>query len=273
MFGVARDACGQYGYRIYWSGKNEAMLWGREKTVRVELVNPQIRLQAENTPPPVPSPAAVDAGLRTDTDFAFKLIGSGAIVLQSALLIHGYSVLAGQYDAFGIAINELEIGLPSLMFNGYVFLLTDLYKTANRVPLFGPGALLLVFILLAAAFVWPIMRAAKRDRKVGTSVLLGFALFFVFSLPMLGVLKGSSLAQALLQQATGIKSSSLPRVEHLITTDQGEQKRGTIIVASEKYTFLLIGTEVLKIDNDGNKVVRVTRLLTEAAGGKSQEAR
>lgn len=248
------------------------MLWGRDKTVRVELVNPQIRLQAENTPPPVSSPAAVDVGLRTDTDFAFKLIGSGAIVLQSALLIHGYSVLAGQYDAFGIAINELEIGLPSLMFNGYVFLLTDLYKTANRVPLFGPGALLLVFILLAAAFVWPIMRAAKRDRKVGTSVLLGFALFFVFSLPILGVLKGSSLAQELIQQAAGIKSSSLPRVEHLITTDQGE-KRGTIIVASEKYTFLLSGTEVLKIDNDGNKVVRMTRLLTKAAGGKSQEAR
>ncbi len=36
-----------------------------------------------------------------------------------------------------------------------------------------------------------------------------------------------------------------------------------VVAATAKYTFLLVGTEALKIDNSGNKVVRVTKLSAQ----------
>lgn len=240
------------------------MFWRREQTVRVELVNPEIRVKAECPSAPTAPTAAVEPSTRVDTDFAFKLASLSAVVLQAVLLIHGYSVLAGQYDLFGIDINELEIGLPTLIFNGYVSLLTDLYGAASRTRIVGPALLLGGFVLLAAIFVWPVMKAARSNSKLTASALLGFTLFIVFSLPMFGVIKGQKNALNDFKKQSGINSATSVQTEHSITTDQGEEKRGMIIVASAKYTFMLSGTDVFKIDNDGNKVVRVTRLSAKS---------
>lgn len=59
-----------------------------------------------------------------------------------------------------------------------------------------------------------------------------------------------------------VKPSGSIVKEHFIQTDRGE-KKGSVIAATSKYTFLLTDSELLKIDNKGNKVVRVTRFSSK----------
>lgn len=240
------------------------MRWRREKTVRVELVNPEVRLKAEQLPESQPEAHQAEQQALAEIaskEFALKLTAFLSVAVQGLLVIYGYSALAGNYEVFGISMSELEVGLPTLMFQGYLLILTDIVVLPSENLTLGAVLVALVFALIAALVVWCVKPAHRKVDLSGAAIVFGCILFILFFLPALGALRGQGLAVKDLSQA-GLRPSTtkaLPHLTHVITTDQGE-KSGVLITATTKYTFLLVDTEVLKIDNDGNKVVRVTKI-------------
>lgn len=238
------------------------MFWRRERTVRVELVNPEIRVQAEQrcdpkpeaprAEPPSPPPSA-------DADFTLKLIALLAVSVQGGLAIYGYNVLAGSYEPYGIVMSELEIGLQSLLFYGYVYLFMDTFVPVSQIPVFGSWIAALTFTAIAGCFVWRLKPTSTFEEKLSRTGILGFLLFLIFVVPMMGIARGQALSlEDIAKSGLPASASRLSRT-HVIPTDEGK-KQGMVVAATAKYTFLLVGTEVFKFDNDGNKVVRITKL-------------
>ncbi|NVL28811.1 hypothetical protein F2S73_25850, partial [Pseudomonas syringae pv. actinidiae] len=91
--------------------------------------------------------------MTTNAELAFKLITYGSLASQAALLILGYSILVGRYEQFGIDTNELALGTPSLLLNGYVDLFSRAIDMASQWPTIGPGLLAFIFVAVAAVFV------------------------------------------------------------------------------------------------------------------------
>lgn len=242
------------------------MFWRREKTVRVELVNPEIRLQADHRPEQKSEAprAELSAPTRNESmDLFVKLVALASVAIQSALAIYGYSLLTGNYEAFGISMSELEVGMPTLLFHGYLFIFMDTYIPVAQIPIVGKWITALLFILIASLVVWQVKRTSSIEDKFSATSILAFVLVVVVSLPMFGLIRGQSIALEDIGH-TGLPASlgQLSKT-HVIPTDQGE-KQGMVVAATTKYTFLLTGTKVLKIDNDGNKIVRVTKLSAKS---------
>lgn len=238
------------------------MFWKRDKTVRVELVNPEIRLKAEQTasfPESNNQPTAPVAASQTNLELSLKLVALAAVAMQGLLVVYGYCALAGEYDAFGISMNELDIGISSLLFYGYISLLLDTIIPLSHVPHIGAVLQAILYMLLAGGIVWYFKRTSLLEEKLKTTVLLSFVLFLLVILPILILNRGQkSGLEDIAQHGLSAPASQLQKT-HIIQTDQGE-KQGMLITATTKYTFLLAGTEVLKINNDSNKVIRVTKL-------------
>lgn len=242
------------------------MFWRREKTVRVELVNPEIRMQAVQRPEPKPEAirAAPSAQAQSEgSDFIFKLIALVVVAAQSTLAIYGYSALTGHYETFGISMSELEVGLPTLLFQGYLFLFMDTALPAFQVPLVGPSLIALAFMSIAAWVVWRFKSTSSFEEKLWATAVLGFLLYVLFVMPLFASDSGRKIALVDIGRSGLPTSPSHLSRTHVIPIGKDE-KQGMLITATTKYTFLLVGTEVLKIDNDGNKVVRVTRLSTKS---------
>ncbi len=254
------------------------MRWRREKTVRVELVNPEVRLKAEQLSESKPEAHQAEQQALAEIaskEFVLKLTAFLSVAVQGLLVIYGYSALAGNHEVFGISMSELEVGLPTLMFQGYLLILKDTIALASENSPLGNFLVALIFVLIftgiAALIVWWAKPAHRKVDISGAAIVFGSILFILFFLPALGALRGQGIAVKDLSQA-GLRSSTtkaLPHLTHVITTDQGE-KSGVLITATTKYTFLRVDTEVLKIDNDGNKVVRVTKISPRSDGTASK---
>lgn len=229
----------------------------KHKAIRVELVNPILAVHADKS---TDAEARPEQSSSSSPDFALKLLGFAAVVLHGALAVYGYSLLVGYYDQFGISPSELELGLPTLLLYGYVYLFSSTMSAANSVPLLGPGALAFAFIGIAAWFVWQVKRNASTEEKLGLSALFGFVLFMAFFAPILGVKKGLRLGLDDYAKQSGIKTDKDLLIEHTIETDKGMEIKGYIIVATRQHTFMLEGSTVFKIDNSKNRVMRTTAL-------------
>lgn len=254
------------------------MRWRREKTVRVELVNPEVRLKAEQLSESKPEAHQAEQQALAEIaskEFVLKLTAFLSVAVQGLLVIYGYSALVGNYEFFGIKMSELEVGLPTLMFQGYLLILTDTITPASENPSLGTFLVALflglTFAVIAALIVWWAKPAHRKVDISGAVIVFASLLLILFFVPALGALRGQGLAaQDLIQSGLPPSTSKAPpNLTHVITTDQGE-KSGVLITATTKYTFLRVDTEVLKIDNDGNKVVRVTKISPRSDGTASK---
>jgi hypothetical protein len=190
------------------------------------------------------------------------LVALAAVAIQGLLAVYGYCALAGEYDAFGISMSELDVGMASLLFYGYISLLLDTVIPLAHIPHIGSVLQAIPYMLLAGGLVWHIKRTSSLEEKLITTALLGGALFMLVALPILALSRGQkSGLEEITQHGLSAPAGQLQKT-HIIQTDQGE-KQGMLITATTKYTFLLVGTEVLKVNNDGNKVMRVTKLAAK----------
>lgn len=248
------------------------MFWNSTKTVRVELLTP-ITLpgsSSDKSPTatstnavPVAYPAPVGPNARSD--LAFKLINYVALGVQAALIAYGYTVLAGYYNQFGIEIGELDLGIPTLLLDGYLYAFTGAMSTVNRIPLFGQYIPGVTFIAIALPLVFLVMRGAKAQTIVFLSCWVGFVSLIAFIAPALGLQQGMNKAHVDFAEYTGQEVTTGLSNTLSLLTDKGEKLSGHLILADTKSTFLLIGKTVYKIDNATNRVMRETVLTKKEA--------
>ena len=130
-------------------------------TTPINITMPPVKVIADAPEPADPQDA------KTNTDLAFKLLIYGALFLQAALIVTGYSVLVAYYEQFGIDTNELTLGTPTLLLYGYVNIFSDALTAASRLPIIGPALLALVFVGVAAIFIGLITKRLKgTGRKI-----------------------------------------------------------------------------------------------------------
>lgn len=195
---------------------------------------------------------------------ALDLLGSAAKVLllgNSILAGVGYLYLAGYLGRNGIDMSELEINLPSLLLNGYAFVLSSLN--------IGSKPLLLainVTIMLIGAF--PLYRLLARthpkmndnSRVLASVGLFAFLLVAFVTGPAYVLNSGVSLANKELSAITSFKPETA-RKTHSVETDIGTIS-GTLVTAGQRYAYLRSGNVVYKIANDSQKVVRVITFIS-----------
>ena len=244
------------------------MFWKKDKSIRVELITPITLVTAPpaGTQSPVVSEQATSVKkIETNVDLAFKLINYAALGLQAALVVYGYSLLVGYYNSFGIDTNEIALSTPSLLLFGYISLFSGALEAANYVPIIGPGILAFCFILVAGAFIWAVVKNAKRDTKMVLACWVGFLLFIAFFTPANGVHQGIKMAEA---DTKGFTQQELKKgwnKQHTLTTNKDAKLTGTLILADGKNTFLLVDKTVYKVENRTGRVLRET-LLTSKPG-------
>jgi len=218
--------------------------------------------------PAVPEPPTFDIGL------AIKLTSLMIIVAQGALLIYGYSVLVGNYDFYGIDINELEIGKPTLLLYGYIYALSTIFKASEGVPYAGTAALLMLCLLISAVFVFALVGKAKASIRASVLFSLFIPLIFISITPAQGISLGLDIGQADLKKFIGSDQGGTYKAEQRITTADNKTLVGKLILADTRITFLLTKTTVdnscaptltiYKLSNANNKVLRETVLTLQA---------
>lgn len=245
------------------TGVGRAMFWNRNNILKVELLTP-VALTVPPAPPPPDTPEqSVDKRATTNAELAFKLITYGSLASQAALLILGYSILVGRYEQFGIDTNELALGTPSLLLNGYVDLFSRAIDMASQWPTIGPGLLAFIFVAVAAVFVSLVTRRLTTAIIVGLSAWIGIFLFVAFFVPALGVQSGVNKGLADFNKYTHLEASLGLEKIHTVITDKNERLTGHLILADGKSTFLLVGTKVIKLDGSSGRVIRETELTVK----------
>lgn len=241
------------------------MFWNTERKIKTELMTPlNLSMPAPQIAPAVAAQTEAKE-VRTDTDLALKLTACGALGSQAALAIYGYSLLVGYYEQFGIDINELALGTPTLLLHGYINILSGALTAANRLPVLGPGLLALTFVGAAWIFISLITKHLKAGVIVGLAAWSGISMFVAFFAPAVGVQLGAKTGLEDFEKYTSIASPDGLENLHSIITDKGQRLTGHMILADSKSTFLLVGMRVFKIDSPTGRVVRETQLSLKAS--------
>ena len=245
------------------------MFWNREKKLKVELTTPI----SISIPPshPVREVPADPQEVKTNTDLALRLVVYGAVFLQSALVVTGYSVLLAYYEQFGIDTNELTLSTPTLLLYGYVNIFTGALNAASRIPVFGPALLASLFIGVAAIFIGLITKRLKVQVIIGLSTWIGFSMLLVFLAPAAGVKKGVNMGLEKFSEYSGEPVPKALETIHSVTTTEGQKLTGHLILADTKNTFLLVDGTVFKIDGTTGRIIRETRLRAEEPKTKSDK--
>lgn len=238
------------------------MFWKKDNTLKVELITPVALTMPPALKADTPEQQAKKQAT-TNTELAFKLVTSGALVSQAALLIYGYSILVGRYEQFGIDINELALGTSTLLIYGYVDLFSGALHAASQLPIIGPALLALAFVLAAAGFVSLITKRLAAGIVVGLSAWIGMFLFVAFFAPALGVQIGVKTGLADFTKYTHLDASQGLDDIHTVITDKSERLSGHLILADGKSTFLIVGTKVIKLDGSSGRVIRETELAVK----------
>lgn len=250
------------------------MFWNREKTVKVVVLNQQLRLDVEQPlrvkvelpeiapiqAPALPTqqgaPALSDHTSESNSQ-AVVIMVKAAGVIQLLLLIFGYTFLAGHYDQYGIQMDELEVSTPALLLQGYFYVITEVLM-----PL-GPdwGGLLLCgsIILVSSGLTLLLFSHKSPEWQFKCACLTILASMIMFFVPACGVRKGIDETKHTLA-SDGIHPSASNELTHILDIPGRGKTSGPVIAATPRYTFMLIDKEVLKIANDSREVVRVIQL-------------
>lgn len=267
---LAKNPYARYGASLKWSTRESAVFWKRDNTVKVELVTP---LRIENQcAPQRPEAADPSKDTKTNTDLAFKLVATGGLSTQAGLVVYGYSVLVGYYEKFGIDINEIALGTPTLLLYGYINILSGAFTAANSVPLVGPGLVALIFVAAAAIFVSLITKRLKAPVVIGLSTWIGVTMFIAFMAPAIGVQRGVKNGLDDFKKYTNLEASQGLEDAVTVITDKGTRLTGHLILVDGKSTFLLVDKTVFKIDGGSGRVIRETELSPKSLTTKTEKA-
>lgn len=246
------------------------MFWSRNKTVRLELTKPISVSVTGQTTPMIQTMAADQPPI--DIGLAIKLATLMIIVTQGALLIYGYSVLVGNYDFYGIDINELDISKPTLLLYGYIFALSTIFK-AGGIPYAGTASLLMLCLLISAMFVFALANKAKVSTRTGVLFSLLIPLIFICITPAKGISLGIDIGQEEINKFTGNNQIGTYKTEQRVTAADNRTLVGQLILADSQFTFLLTKNEakkgcipvltVYKLNNSDNKILRQTVLTLQ----------
>jgi hypothetical protein len=200
---------------------------------------------------------------RFNYEFALKVAAVIAVIVNSMLAIMGYVDFTGQLETLGISTNEIDLGLPTLLFQGYLAVVLAVYvKAADWFPW---GALALTFIptIIFYYSIAKLFAFRNRTDKGAFSFLMTLGLVMVSIIPTVGLQSGQKSAYSTFEKQNPTDASQ--RISGLktvmtITTKEGTKVTGDTVFASTLYTYVLQGPDLYKIANRDNHIVSVTKI-------------
>lgn len=209
---------------------------------------------------------------RLNFEFSLKLAAIIVGLLNGLLAIMGYVDFTGRLDSFGISPNEIELGLPSLLFQGYRSGVLSAYQYAAD----NFGGMLAVLVIPAAIFYLLLSRLLKHRRWEETGLIclaLALALLVVAIAPHEGLRRGQESAYSAFKkqnEVSGRYRITGLSTETTIVTKEGPTIVGETIFASTLYTYILQGPKLFKIANRDNHIVSVSEISANLRLKESQ---
>lgn len=243
------------------------MLRGRGKSVRVCIVDGLAI--AKSKPTAAEMASSGDDKSDIDVSLAIKLATLIFVVTQGALLMYGYSTLVGNYEQYGIDINELDMGKPTLLLYGYIFSLSTIFEASQRIPYAGSLTLIMMCLIVGALFVYALANKAPISTRIGVLFAISLPLVFISITPASGISRGMNVANSEMKKFVTTSYGGRYEAQQMVTTDDGEKLTGKLILADSRLTFLLtkqvqgdcaIRLVVYKLSNANNRVMRRTVL-------------
>lgn len=187
-----------------------------------------------------------------------------ALALNGLLAGAGYLFLSGYLSKLGINISELEIGLPSLLFYGYSFVIEALINASFLVMV---GTLSIPTLAVMFTLI-PVMERAlpkwRSNLREVTAVVASTVMTVTILLgPALIFNSGSANATRSELRKMGITSPDSTDESHIVATPTGKIE-GTLIIADQRYTYLRANNTIYKISNDTQKVIRTIEFKSPA---------
>lgn len=248
----------------------------KKKPLQVEVlthpISVPVTIQVQPlTPQPPTEEETVNIGL------ALKLMTALFIFTQGALAVYGYAVLVGNYDYFGIDINELNISKATLLLYGYIYTLNTIFELGNTVPTGGAATLVMLCLLIATAVMVAVARRNSTEARAATLLTLFLSLIVICIAPAIGIQQGTKAGRSTLKDLF----NGEPLEEY--TTDDtiisaGQKYMGTIILADTQNSFLLVRNKlkktatVYKIRNSDNSIIRTSTLREKIHTNKDDTA-
>jgi hypothetical protein len=209
---------------------------------------------------------------RINFEFSLKLAAIIVGLLNGLLAIMGYINFTGRLDSFGISSNEIDLGLPSLLFQGYRSGVLAAYQYA--VDHFG--GMVAVLVVPAVVFYLILSRLLKPRRWQNNFViclLLALGLMVVSIAPHGGLRQGQESAYSAFKKQNEVdgryRITGLS-TETTMVTKEGPTITGETIFASTLYTYILQGPKLYKIANRDNHIVSVSNISANLRLKESQ---
>jgi hypothetical protein len=232
----------------------------KEKTLKVEVVNSKSfhpkQGTTNNSEPDNQKPPTKNFSL----DTLLKSLAFTAVILNSCIAIMGYVDITGYLQAFGIGTNELDLSLSSLLFHGYTEIIVASISSAATYPILGATA---VFVVMTCIFIIPVSLILKNQDRVDKSVIsmmIGFFVFILLIIPLVGIHRGEERALTLFDKQNKTQVTKELITHHTTITKEGSSISGKTIFASAQHTYILQNREVYKVANSDNHVVSITTL-------------
>lgn len=251
------------GHHVLETLRMKLFGWNKERVIQVRITNDTLMLTSPT--------AAAETPIQPDAnplnyELGLKLAALVALILNSLLAIIGYVDFTGQLETLGISTNEIDLGLPTLLFQGYLAIVLDGYTFIAAHLIWGT---LGVTFIPAMLLYFPVSKLFKSQSPIDNvmfCLLLTLALVVISIIPTIGLKRGIDSAYSTFREENAIEASS--RILRLgtkstILTKEGAKVSGHTVFASTLYTYVLQGAELFKIANRDNHVVSVTTIHPE----------
>lgn len=225
------------------------MFFRSNKVLQVELKNPTINLV---TPQENDQPASETAWT---PELVLKTLTFLTVVINGVLSILGYMHLAGYLDSFGISLNELEIGLPTLLFNGYLSAMTGMMDY----HIFSVIAAAITTTTLVSFGLFIVFRTKQWAQKFISQAMAMLLVISIPLIPIFGITAGQHDAYRDYKTENGTLNISSLASKIAINTKDNKTITGTKVFATTQYTLILQKDELYKILNKGNQVVSISK--------------
>lgn len=244
------------------------------KVVLIKITNDTLPFV---TPEVVKNSVPTKPEVKNNLEFSLKVAAVVVALFNGLLAIMGYVDFTGRLDTLGISPNEIDLGLPALLLQGYRSGVLSAYTYATD----DFGGFLAVMLIPAIVFYLPVSRLLKDRRWEETVILcliLALVLMIISIAPNGGLLRGQESAYLAFEKQNDIDGRySIRRLdtEKTFVTKEGPTIVGDTIFASSLYTYVLQGPKLYKIANRDNHIVSETKITAflrmKAAFRKAEE--
>lgn len=242
--------------------------WNKERVVQVRITNETLTL---NSPAAAPERPIKPETKPLNYELGLKLAALVALVLNSLLAIIGYVDFTGQLETLGISTNEIDLGLPTLLFQGYLAIVLDGYTYVASHFILGVLGLALIPSLV---LYFPVSKLFKSRSPIDNwlfCMMLTMGFVIISIIPTIGLKRGIDSAYSTFKNENPTEESNkILRLgtKSTILTKEGAKISGHTVFASTLYTYVLQGAELFKIANRDNHVVSVTTIHPEVQSAR-----